>query len=64
MLTGEMLGLPFVPAYLNPQSHGNAILRGVNYASGAGGILDVSGKNYVCPTHLLFLFLAHLRVLI
>lgn len=44
---GEYLGLPFLPAYLNPATTGQAILRGVNYASAAGGILDASGKNYV-----------------
>eukprot|EP00250_Pteridium_aquilinum_P017533 c23677_g2_i1 orf=22-1215(-) len=46
-LLGQYLGLPFLPAYLNPATTGSAILKGVNYASAAGGILDVSGKNYI-----------------
>ncbi|MCO5564007.1 hypothetical protein L7F22_017662 [Adiantum nelumboides] len=46
-LVGQFLGVPFLPAYLNPATKGSAILHGVNYASAAGGILDISGKNYV-----------------
>ncbi|KAH7292499.1 hypothetical protein KP509_29G071300 [Ceratopteris richardii] len=46
-LIGQFLGLPFLPAYLNPKTQGSAILSGVNYASAAGGILDSSGRNYV-----------------
>ncbi|XP_031501794.2 GDSL esterase/lipase 7-like [Nymphaea colorata] len=41
------LGVPLVPPCLSLKSKGASILRGVNYASAAGGILDETGKNYV-----------------
>ncbi|KAG0566090.1 hypothetical protein M758_7G036300 [Ceratodon purpureus] len=41
----ELLGMPFPPAYLDPKTKGPAILKGINYASGAGGILEDSGNN-------------------
>ncbi|XP_031487928.1 GDSL esterase/lipase At1g71691-like [Nymphaea colorata] len=38
---GLFLGLPhFLPAFYDPQTRGSSILAGVNYASGASGILD------------------------
>ncbi|XP_002994082.2 GDSL esterase/lipase At1g71250 [Selaginella moellendorffii] len=43
----ELIGLPYVPAFLDPSTKNARILKGVNYASGAGGILDESGKNYI-----------------
>jgi hypothetical protein len=46
-LAADAIGLPYPPPYLAPTSHGKAILQGVNYASGAGGLLDESGANYV-----------------
>ena len=46
-LAADNIGLPYPPPYLAPTSHGKAILQGVNYASGAGGLLDESGANYV-----------------
>ncbi|XP_010261380.1 PREDICTED: GDSL esterase/lipase 7 [Nelumbo nucifera] len=42
----RLLGLPLIPPYLSPLSKGMNILKGVNYASAAAGILDESGKNY------------------
>ncbi|PRQ39461.1 putative triacylglycerol lipase [Rosa chinensis] len=42
------LGLKeFTPPYLAPTTAGPVILRGVNYASGGGGILNETGKIYV-----------------
>ena len=43
----QMMGMPFPPAYLDPGTKGPVILKGVNYASAAGGILDSTGYNYV-----------------
>ena len=44
MTAGQLLGLTeFIPPYLAPNTTGAMILNGVNYASGAGGILDSSG---------------------
>ena len=33
----------FIPPYLAPNTTGPVILKGVSYASGAGGIIDSSG---------------------
>ncbi|XP_030471645.1 GDSL esterase/lipase At5g08460 [Syzygium oleosum] len=41
---GELLGLPYIPAYMNTLEDDGSILRGVNYASAAAGILDESGR--------------------
>ncbi|CAN1322419.1 GDSL esterase/lipase At4g16230 [Linum perenne] len=44
-ILGQELGAKdFIPPYLAPNTTGHVILRGVNYASGAGGILHHSGK--------------------
>ncbi|WVZ02268.1 hypothetical protein V8G54_023074 [Vigna mungo] len=43
---GEMLGVPSPPPFADPSTTGSRILNGVNYASGASGILDESGRNY------------------
>ncbi|KAJ7559268.1 hypothetical protein O6H91_04G076700 [Diphasiastrum complanatum] len=48
----ELSGFPFLPAYFDPSTKGTNILKGVNYASGAGGILDRSGANYVARISL------------
>ncbi|EFJ34001.1 hypothetical protein SELMODRAFT_230518 [Selaginella moellendorffii] len=40
----ELLGLPFVPAYLDPSTKGSKLLLGVNFASSGSGILDFTGK--------------------
>ncbi|XP_042493784.1 GDSL esterase/lipase At1g71250-like [Macadamia integrifolia] len=42
-MLGEMLGLPYVPAYADPTTSGAKILSGVNYASAAAGILEETG---------------------
>jgi len=43
-ILGQLGGFSaFIPPYLAPNTTGKAILTGVNYASGAGGILDSSG---------------------
>ncbi|KAE8022306.1 hypothetical protein FH972_008116 [Carpinus fangiana] len=41
----ELLGLPLLPAY--SEASGEQILHGVNYASAAAGILDITGRNFV-----------------
>ncbi|KAJ8770013.1 hypothetical protein K2173_009096 [Erythroxylum novogranatense] len=41
----ELLGLPLIPAYY--EASGDEVLHGVNYASAAAGILDVTGRNFV-----------------
>ncbi|KAK6932338.1 GDSL lipase/esterase [Dillenia turbinata] len=41
----DLLGLPLIPAY--SESSGEEMLHGVNYASAAAGILDVTGRNFV-----------------
>lgn len=47
-MAGQTLGIPdFIPAYMAPETHGPAILNGVNYASGAAGILNSSGYLFV-----------------
>ncbi|KAJ7513895.1 hypothetical protein O6H91_05G029000 [Diphasiastrum complanatum] len=46
-IIGQALGLPFAPAYMDPNTKGTAILKGVNYASGGGGILDETGANFI-----------------
>ncbi|XP_051126358.1 GDSL esterase/lipase At5g08460-like [Andrographis paniculata] len=43
---GDLLGIPLLPAYASPFSTGKSILRGVNYASAAGGILEETGKTH------------------
>lgn len=46
--TGQQIGLSgFTPPYLAPTTAGAAVLQGVNYASGGGGILNHTGKIFV-----------------
>ncbi|KAK6939799.1 GDSL lipase/esterase [Dillenia turbinata] len=43
-LLGDRLKLPsLIPAFADPSTEGNKIVQGVNYASGASGILDETG---------------------
>ncbi|KAI3690906.1 hypothetical protein L2E82_49118 [Cichorium intybus] len=43
-ITGQELGLKdYTPPYLAPSTGGPLVLRGVNYASGGGGILNETG---------------------
>ncbi|KAI3506023.1 hypothetical protein L1887_28376 [Cichorium endivia] len=45
---GDLLGFKsFPPPYLAPTTVGPVLLQGVNYASGASGILDESGANWL-----------------
>lgn len=37
----------FSPPYLAPDTVGDVVLKGVNYASGGGGILNHTGKVFV-----------------
>lgn len=47
-ISGEELGLKdYTPPYLAPRTSGPLLLRGVNYASGGGGILNETGKIFV-----------------
>ncbi|KAK9167764.1 hypothetical protein Scep_002955 [Stephania cephalantha] len=41
----ELLGLPLIPPY--SEASGENVLHGVNYASAAAGILDITGRNFV-----------------
>ncbi|KAE8695922.1 GDSL esterase/lipase [Hibiscus syriacus] len=44
-IVGEELGIPdYAVPYLAPNSTGKAILYGVNYASGGGGIMNATGS--------------------
>ena len=48
LITAELLGFDsYIPAYT--QARGQAILKGVNYASAAAGIRDETGQQLV-PT--------------
>ncbi|KAJ6693584.1 hypothetical protein OIU85_004367 [Salix viminalis] len=40
----DQLKLPLVPAFSHPSTQGRKIIHGVNYASGASGILDDTGS--------------------
>ncbi|KAJ1380581.1 SGNH hydrolase superfamily [Sesbania bispinosa] len=43
-IIGQELGIGLTPPYLAPTTVGPVILKGVNYASGGGGILTLTGK--------------------
>ncbi|XP_062022709.1 GDSL esterase/lipase At1g71250-like [Rosa rugosa] len=44
-LLGEQLKIPsFIPVFADPQTKGSKIVHGVNFASGASGILDDTGS--------------------
>jgi hypothetical protein len=56
-VSGQELGLGgFVPPYMDPNTTGDVLFRGVNYASGGGGILNQTGSIFVstlnCPLFL------------
>ncbi|KAL9226488.1 hypothetical protein vseg_002295 [Gypsophila vaccaria] len=46
------LGLPFIPPYFSIISTGRNMLRGINYASAAAGILDQTGRHFGQRTSL------------
>lgn len=48
----DMLGIPNAQEFANPDTSGDRILNGVNYASAAAGILDETGRHYVCILQL------------
>ncbi|KAK1315157.1 GDSL esterase/lipase [Acorus calamus] len=42
---GSLLGLPsLIPVFNDPQTRGDNVIHGVNYASGGSGILDSTGS--------------------
>ncbi|KAL7602810.1 GDSL esterase/lipase At1g71691 [Lactuca sativa] len=43
----ELLGLPLIPSYSQASSSGDQMVNGVNFASAAAGILDITGRNFV-----------------
>ncbi|KAK7363473.1 hypothetical protein VNO77_05617 [Canavalia gladiata] len=45
-IIGEELGFGFTPPYLAPSTVGAKVMKGVNYASGGGGILNLTGNNF------------------
>ncbi|XP_008781147.2 GDSL esterase/lipase At4g16230-like isoform X1 [Phoenix dactylifera] len=52
-ILGQELGLEnFTPPYMAPTTVGPAVLQGVNYASGAGGILSHTGNAFGGRIHL------------
>lgn len=44
----DLLGVASPPPFADPSTSGARIIGGVNYASAAGGILDETGRHYVC----------------
>ncbi|XP_059643712.1 GDSL esterase/lipase At5g37690 [Cornus florida] len=46
-IISEKLGIPSPPPYLSLSSNDNAILKGVNYASGGAGILNDTGLYFI-----------------
>lgn len=44
------LGIPSPPAYLSVSQNVDALLKGVNYASGGAGILNDTGLYFVSKT--------------
>ncbi|XP_020275042.1 GDSL esterase/lipase At2g23540-like [Asparagus officinalis] len=47
-LVGELLGQAnYAPPFLSPTTTGKAILYGVNYASGGGGIMNQTGRIFI-----------------
>lgn len=48
LFPGEELGQPhYAVPFLAPNTTGRAVLTGVNYASGGGGILNATGRIFV-----------------
>ncbi|KAK7388006.1 hypothetical protein VNO78_22806 [Psophocarpus tetragonolobus] len=43
-IVGQELGIGLTPPYLAPSTAGPLLLKGVNYASGGGGIFNFTGK--------------------
>lgn len=47
LILAEKLGIPSPPPYLSLSPSDDAILKGVNYASGGAGILNDTGLYFV-----------------
>lgn len=47
-IAASKLGIESPPPYLSLSNNDDAILRGVNYASGGAGILNDTGLYFVC----------------
>ena len=48
VFSAQEMGLGgFIPPYMAPETTGDAVMRGVNYASGGGGILNQTGSIFV-----------------
>lgn len=47
LISAEKLGIPPPPPYLSLAPNDEAILKGVNYASGGAGILNDTGLYFV-----------------
>lgn len=62
-LLGEQLKIPsLIPVFADPQTKGSKIVHGVNFASGASGILDDTGSLAVTiPTSLIDFIFLHIR---
>lgn len=54
-VSGDLLGIPYLPPYASPDLNDSRLIYGVNYASAAGGILDESGRYLVSSLLLLSL---------
>lgn len=48
-VAADLLGLPLIPAHSQASSTEDAV-HGLNYASAAAGILDITGQNFVMAT--------------
>jgi len=47
-VAGDAIGMPRPPPFLDPTLDANMIMeKGVNYASGGGGILNETGRHFV-----------------
>ena len=52
-ISGEELGSAnYAIPFLAPNATGKALLAGVNYASGGGGIMNATGRIFVSFSHL------------
>ncbi|KAL8171514.1 hypothetical protein V2J09_023318 [Rumex salicifolius] len=48
----QFLGLPIIPSYVSTSIMGRSILKGINYALAAAGILDETGRHFGQRTSL------------
>ena len=54
---GFKLGLPLIPIHVDPNTKGENLLKGVNYAFGASGIENYSGRTFVSTNRPLKLYI-------